>query len=87
MHIVGCLDLKTKEVRQFTEKGEFGTETFEDFKILAKSVKKWVAHNGICFDFPVLNKFFHLGIAPENVLIDTLIMSRIIDFRREGDTH
>lgn len=84
VHIVGCLDLKTKEVRQFTEKGEFDTETFEDFKVLAKSVKKWVAHNGICFDFPVLNKFFHLGIAPENVLIDTLIMSRIIDFRREG---
>ncbi len=85
IHVIGCLCLVTKKIRQFTKDGVFGTETFEDFKRdLLPRVEKWVAHNGISFDFPILTRFFGVPFNEKNILIDTLVLSRLVDFRRPG---
>ena len=42
-----------------------------------------VAHNGICFDFPVLNRIWGTRIGLQNVL-DTLVLSRLYNPSIEG---
>jgi DNA polymerase-1 len=42
-----------------------------------------VAHNGIGFDYPVLNRLWNTKIVP-SMCIDTLVMSRLMNPNREG---
>lgn len=54
-------------------------ENFNDFKEYAKSVDYWVAHNGIPFDGPVVNRLLGETIPLENIL-DTFVISRLINY-------
>lgn len=74
-----CKDIEEKEVRVFTKDGEFDYETLEDFNRYAKSVDAWVAHNGLSFDVPVVNRLLNTGIDEQKV-IDTFVLSRLINY-------
>ena len=67
-------DLDTKEVNVWTE-----AESFRKFIQKANLI---VAHNGISFDFPVLNKVWKTMIQTTKVR-DTLVMSRLSNPTRE----
>ena len=68
-------DLDSKEVKTWTE-----PESFRDF---IKDAKLIVAHNGIGFDFPTLNRNWKTAISMSQIR-DTLVMSRLSNPSREG---
>jgi len=68
-------NLDTKEVKAWTE-----PQSFREF---IKKATLIVAHNGISFDFPVLNKVWKTTIRMSQVQ-DTLVMSRLSNPSREG---
>ena len=52
------------------------------FKNWAKDVDKFIMHNGLSFDAPVLNKLLDAEILPGNI-VDTLILSQLFNPIRE----
>jgi DNA polymerase-1 len=67
-------DLDTKEVKVWTEAGSF--------REFIKKATLIVAHNGISFDFPVLNRVWKTTIQMKAVR-DTLVMSRLSNPTRD----
>jgi DNA polymerase-1 len=61
-------DIDTKEVRTWT--------SAQDFNQFIQKAQLLIAHNGICFDFPVLNRVWKSSIKLNQVQ-DTLVMSRL----------
>jgi DNA polymerase-1 len=55
------------------------TGTFDTFRAYADTVDKWVAHNGISYDIPVINRLLNMSIPYESV-IDTFVVSRTINY-------
>lgn len=74
IHLVVTKNLDTGEVKTWKE-----AKPFQDF---IKGATLIVAHNGIGFDFPVLNRQWNTKIRLTNVF-DTLIASRLLDPSRE----
>jgi len=68
-------DIDTKEVKVWTE-----AASFRDF---IKDAKLIIAHNGIGFDFPTLNRNWKTTIRLSQIR-DTLVMSRLSSPSREG---
>ena len=68
-------NLDTKEVMVWTE-----SQSFQEF---IKKATLIVGHNGISFDFPVLNRVWKTTIQMNQVR-DTLVMSRLSNPTREG---
>jgi DNA polymerase-1 len=68
-------DIDTKEVKTWTNA--------QDFNKFIQQAKLIVAHNGIGFDFPVLNRIWKSTIRLSQVQ-DTLVMSRLSNPSREG---
>ncbi len=52
---------------------------FTDFVEYARTVDRWVFHNGLNYDVPVINRLIGNVIAPEKV-IDTLVVSRLLNY-------
>lgn len=73
--LVRTKDLDTGEKNKWTEA--------EKLKVYLKDATLIVAHNGIGFDFPVLNRLWNTKIALSKVF-DTLIVSRLLDPSRDG---
>lgn len=69
-------DIDTKEVRAWTQPSE-------DLNQFLKKATLIIGHNGISFDFPILNKVWKTKITMNQVL-DTLVMSRLSNPSREG---
>ena len=74
IHVVVTKDIDTGEVRTWKE-----ATGLNDY--LSKATLL-IAHNGISFDFPVLNRSWKTKIRLKNVF-DTLIVSRLLDPSRE----
>ena len=74
IHLVVTKDIDTGEVRTWKE-----ATGLNDY--LSKATLL-IAHNGIGFDFPVLNRSWKTKIRLKNVF-DTLIVSRLLDPSRE----
>jgi DNA polymerase I len=74
IHLVITKDLDTEEVKTWKE-----AKPFQDY---IKDATLIVAHNGIGFDFPVLNRQWNTKIGLKKVF-DTLIVSRLLDPSRE----
>ena len=55
-------------------------EDFNDFRVYAKCVNLWVAHNGLSFDIPVLSRLV-LPIEPTKV-VDTFVVSRLVNYSK-----
>ena len=68
-------DIDTKEVRTWT--------SAQDFNQFIQKAQLLIAHNGICFDFPVLNRIWKTSIKLNQVQ-DTLVMSRLSNPSRDG---
>ena len=60
----------------------FDPGTMYSFNNWAKQVDKFIMHNGLSFDAPVLNRLLGTEIAPEKI-IDTLILSQLFNPIRE----
>lgn len=74
IHVAVTKDIDTGEVRLWK-----AAKPFQDF---IKGATLIVAHNGIGFDFPVLNRLWNTKIRLSQVF-DTLIVSRLLDPSRE----
>lgn len=72
-----CLDISTNTFHEF-----YG-ETLKDFKNFSTQVDKFIAHNGVCYDIPVLNRLLNCNIKL-NQVIDTLVLSRLFNVTRTG---
>ena len=68
-------DIDTKEIRTWT--------SAQDFNKFIQQAKLIIAHNGISFDYPVLNRVWKTSIRLSQVR-DTLVMSRLSSPSREG---
>ena len=68
-------DIDTKEVKTWTNA--------QDFNKFIQQAKLVIAHNGIGFDFPVLNRVWKTSIRLSQVQ-DTLVMSRLSSPSRDG---
>jgi DNA polymerase I-like protein with 3'-5' exonuclease and polymerase domains len=68
-------NLDTKEVKTWTNA--------QDFNKFIQQAKLIIAHNGISFDYPVLNRVWKTSIRLSQVR-DTLVMSRLSNPSREG---
>jgi DNA polymerase I-like protein with 3'-5' exonuclease and polymerase domains len=68
-------NLDTKEVKTWT--------SAQDFNKFIQQAKLIIAHNGISFDYPVLNRVWKTSIRLSQVR-DTLVMSRLSSPSREG---
>jgi DNA polymerase-1 len=75
IHLCVTKDQKSGVV-ECHRKAETLLKTLEDKPLL-------VAHNGIFFDFPILNRLWNTKIVP-SMCIDTLVMSRLMSPNREN---
>ena len=69
-------DIDNKEVKAWTQPSE-------DLNQFLKKATLIIGHNGISFDFPILNKVWKTKITMSQVQ-DTLVMSRLSNPSREG---
>ena len=60
----------------------FDPDTLYSFNSWANTVDKFIMHNGLSFDAPVLNRLLGTGITPDKI-IDTLILSQLFNPIRE----
>lgn len=63
---------------------EFYGETLAAFAEFHRKVTKYIGHNIIDFDFPVLQKHFPAITEPKDGLYDTLVVSRLLKFSLDG---
>lgn len=64
-------------------KGNYVITGPKAFAKFAAKVTKWIAHNGIGYDIPVLEKLWGYKI-PLSQTVDTLVLSRLFDPQRKG---
>jgi DNA polymerase I len=75
IHVISLSEYPKGTVRRFTD-----MSSFEDF-VKKTPVKKWFFHAGLTADIPVINKVFgRTLIKPEDV-VDTFVVSRLVDYK------
>jgi len=78
IHCICIQDYATGEHKDFIQ--EQGCEEFKEFH---NHERKYIMHNGISFDGPVLERLLGITIPLENI-IDTLIISQMINAHIDG---
>lgn len=78
--VVVCKDIDTGERHTF-ERLDLDPA---DFLTYAKSVDLWIGHNFIGFDGPVINKLLGKSVIDLNKVLDTLVLSRLLNYNRTG---
>jgi DNA polymerase I len=82
--VIVCKDIDTKELFVFSNVTEDEKEK-ERFYELANRVDLWIGHNWLGFDYPVLVRLLDLQIRDVcDRSLDTLILSKLIDYPRDG---
>jgi DNA polymerase I-like protein with 3'-5' exonuclease and polymerase domains len=76
IHCIVAKDVATNTVYVWDSSNMYG------FKSWTKDVDKFIMHNGLSFDAPVLNRLLGTGITPDKI-IDTLILSQLFNPIRE----
>ena len=76
IHCIVAKDIDTNTVYVWDSSNMYG------FKSWTKVVDKFIMHNGLSFDAPVLNKLLDAEILPGNI-VDTLILSQLFNPIRE----
>jgi len=79
--MIVCKDVDTGEIFQFTSK----IGNLMDFNTLVHRYDKFVMHNGIGYDMPVLKKILNISI-PFDKVMDTFILSQMI-YPNEMQSH
>jgi DNA polymerase-1 len=72
-----CIDLETREVFKFHG------ETLKDFRDFTREVARFVGHNFISFDAPILNRVFGVALTLGRIH-DTLVLSRLAEPMIQG---
>lgn len=80
--VVVAKDVNTKVVDVFKHLDSDPDEATR-FKDYCSGYDKFVFHNGIGFDVPVLNRILGHTIKPQDV-VDTLVVSRMLDYNIQG---
>lgn len=79
-----CKDVDTGKVVKFRNLTTDPVEK-ERFLTYAQDVELWIGHNWLGYDYPNLNRLIGLVIpSVADVSIDTLIISKLVDYSREG---
>ena len=78
--VVNCIVAKNIETNVSTV---FDPNNMHVFKNWSKDIDKYIMHNGLSFDAPVLNRLLGVEIKPSQVT-DTLILSQMFNPLREG---
>ena len=76
IHCIVAKDIDTNTITVWDSANSYS------FKNWAKGVDKFIMHNGLSFDAPVLNRLLDAEILPGNI-IDTLILSQLFNPIRE----
>lgn len=82
--VIVLKDIDTGEqyvFRQPTETPEVHTR----FVQFAAKVTYWVGHNIVEFDLPVLSRLLGVPLPPADHILDTLVLSRLVDYKRTGN--
>ena len=75
--VIVCKDIDTGGIHVFIDK--------EAFISFASTVSLWIGHNFLGYDYPILVRLGYLSpIDVASQCIDTLILSKMVDFSREG---
>lgn len=78
-----CREVNQDNVTVFTNLDSDKSQ-IKRFKDYTASVTKWIAHNGLDFDIPVLVRFGLLSKASLLRVTDTLVVSRLLDYNLDG---
>ena len=78
IHCICVQDYATGEQKDFIQ--EQGCQEFKEFH---NHERKYIMHNGISFDGPVLERLLGITIPLENI-IDTLLISQMINAHIDG---
>ena len=78
--VVNCIVAKNIDTNVYTV---FDPSNMHVFKNWSKDIDKYIMHNGLSFDAPVLNRLLGVEIKPSQVT-DTLILSQMFNPLREG---
>jgi DNA polymerase I len=78
--VVNCIVAKNIDTNVSTV---FDPSNMHVFKNWSKDIDKYIMHNGLSFDAPVLNRLLGVEIKPSQVT-DTLILSQMFNPLREG---
>lgn len=78
--VVNCIVAKNIDTNVSTV---FDPSNMHVFKNWSKDIDKYIMHNGLSFDAPVLNRLLGVEINPSQVT-DTLILSQMFNPLREG---
>lgn len=81
--LVVCKEVDTGKVHIFRNITE-DRVLLKEFKDFSKNVTQWIGHNILEYDFPVLVSLGCLPSIPLDNCWDTLILSRLVDYSREG---
>ena len=77
IHCIVAKDLSTSKVYVWDH------NNLDKFKSWSRTVDKFIMHNGISFDAPILNRLLNTNIKLKQV-IDTLILSQLFNPMRDG---
>src|SRR6267154_2139906 len=82
--LVVCKDIDKGDYHVFRRLSDDPSEA-ERFLVYASSVSHWIGHNLLGYDWPVLVGLLGLQV-PEfhNISTDTLIISKLVDYPRQG---
>lgn len=83
--VICAEDVDTGEREQFCNLTTIPEEK-ERFIEYCSGIDNFVFHNGLGFDVPVINRLLGQVIDPQKV-IDTLIVSRLVDYTNDGYKH
>lgn len=86
IHVICTKDVNTGETDQFLNVTTIPEER-KRFIEYCSSVDRFVLHNGIGFDIPVINRLVQPNLIRTDQVIDTLIVSRLIDYTLDGKGH
>ena len=81
IHLIVCKDINTGTLYKFKDVKDEESSRFYDF---AGKVTHWIGHNLLGFDRPILRRLLHCDLLPLASCVDTFILSKLIDFSRDG---
>lgn len=82
--VIVCKDIDTNELKVFRNVTQ-DRDQREAFLVYAKSITWWSWHNGLGWDYPVLNNLLGLDILDVHLhCVDTLIISKLVNYSRSG---
>lgn len=78
--VICCRDIETGTVHTFRRP----TLDPAPFLAFAQGVTSWIGHNLLLFDAPVLERFLPGLSINRSICVDTLVVSRLVDYGLEG---